>query len=753
MAKANKSKALPNENTVTDDRHSILIQWVNDADESTIDSRKNSEKSRDYYDSNQWTDAEKAKLKKQKQAATVRNRIKPKVDGLLGMEQSNKTTAKALARTPKHAQAATACTEAVRFVLQDNAYEEVRSEAWENLLIEGTTAIEIISKNKNGQIKTTINHIHWDRLIYDPHRRRKNFSDAKYLGQHVWLDYEDAVRMYPNAKDVLESTISTSSTYDDKPKWMDGIRKRVRVVELYWKEAGTVKYAVFTRGGYCIEPTESIYINEEKEKVWPYEFASLFINRESGAYGAAFQLLDIQDEINKRGSKALHLMSVRQIKAERGAVEDVNKTRQQLAEPDGYVEVTPGMEFDILKTGDMAAAQFQLLAEAKQEIDAVSYNAAAAGKETRIMSGVALRNREAASQTELAPMFKVLRQLDIRVYRKIWMNIQQFWTEERWIRVTDDEQNLNWVGLNKPITKGEMLLKQAQEQGMPPEQLQQMQMQLQADPMSKEVVNTENELAALDMDIIMSDAPDTLTTQIEDFQVLGEMVKSGFQMPPLAVIEASPLSNKEKIMKMMKEQPQLSPEQQKKMEEMQQQMQQLQQESQKLSQENQQLKMGQQETQMKIQADSQAQSMKIQADREKTMADLQLKQEAQTAEIQLSRDKVTAEIQLEREKAQTDIQLKQMVHQDTTSMEIDSAMLKVQTLIQLHEQKMQSMMDQESKTEEKTEGTEEPAYQGMQMQAMHNEMMDSIAQIMNALNTKKVATFSDGRQVTIQGVQ
>ena len=88
---------------------------------------------------------------------------------------------------------------------------------------------------------------------------------------------------------------------------------------------------------------------------------------------------------------------------------------------------------------------------------------------------------------------------------------------------------------------------------IPPEQLQQLQMQISQDPMMQEVVNTENDIATLDVDIIIDEVPDTITTQIEDFQVLGEMVKSGFQMPPEAVILASPLSNKEKILKMMKE--------------------------------------------------------------------------------------------------------------------------------------------------------------------------------------------------------
>src|SRR3990167_9446793 len=108
------------------------------------------------------------------------------------------------------------------------------------------------------------------------------------------------------------------------------------------------------------------------------------------------------------------------------------------------------------------------------------------------------------------------------------------------------------------------------------------------------VVDTANDVAQLDVDIIIADAPDTVSQQVEDFQTLGEMVKSGFQMPPLAVIEASPLSNKDKIIKMMKESPQMSPEHQKQMEGMQKQMQDIQKQAQQLAEENQALKQDQQ---------------------------------------------------------------------------------------------------------------------------------------------------------------
>ena len=50
--------------------------------------------------------------------------------------------------------------------------------------------------------------------------------------------------------------------------------------------------------------------------------------------------------------------------------------------------------------------------------------------------------------TQLAHLTDRLRNLDIRVFRAVWARIRQFWTAEKWIRVTDDEHNVKWVGVN-----------------------------------------------------------------------------------------------------------------------------------------------------------------------------------------------------------------------------------------------------------------------------------------------------------------
>jgi hypothetical protein len=703
-----KQKPTPDKSLVID--HGTLVDWVNEADDATLESRTWSEKSRDYYDSKQISATEAKVLKQRKQAPVVINRIKPKIDGLAGMERQNRTTARAYPRTPLHEKDATGATEAIRFVLDDNFFSQLRSQAWDNLTIEGTGGLEVVVKPYGKDFKICLHHVMWDRIIYDPHSRRKDFSDARYLGQVMWMDYDQALAEFPEGKDILETMQQGSDTYDDKPRWMDSKRKRVKIVELYYLDGRDWYYACFTMGGYLKPKKISPYVNEEGETEHPYEFASLFVDREGSRYGAVLQYLDVQDEINKRRSKALHLMSVRQIMLERGAVEDVNKTRQELAKPDGVIEITPGMEFELLKTNDMAAAQFNLLQEAKNEIDAVGYNAAASGKESKSMSGVALESRRMAGQTEIATMFDVLRHMDIRIYRKVWKRIKQYWKAEKWLRVTDDRYNLKWVPINYKAPGQEKMV---------------------------------NNIAELDVDIIIDDAPDSVTMQQEEFVALSEMVKSGIPVPPSAIIEASNLKNKDRILAEMK-QGQVNPEQVKK----------LQEEMQAIQQENQALKADQQTEMAKIATKSKADQEALAAKHQQALAELEIKKQVQAAELQLMREKAAAEIQLEREKAQAQIalerekasaqvELEQMKIAASSDGEVDKAITEVKTLATVHDAKLKgAVAADEAKDQAKKEGDSKA-----QAKAMQGEMKQFAEQIVKQLAQKKkvTMTLSDGR--------
>ena len=534
-------------------------RWFLEAEEAGQDARELAERDRDYYDGKQWRAEERVKLEKRGQAPIVINRIKRKVDFLTGSEVQGRTDPKAFPRTPKHEDAAEAATDALRYVCENNDFDDVRSEAWENKVIEGTGACAVTVKLVRNEPEIVIEHVPWDRLFWDPHSRKRDFSDARYKGIVIWMDHDEAVAKWPGKSDAFEVMLqesTTDETYDDRPKytvWADKTRKRVRIVEIHYTDGrGVWHTAIFTKAAMLNDPAPSLFLNEEGEPESWLIMASLHVDRDNNRYGAVREMIDPQQEVNHRRSKALHMLSVRQVRAEKGAVEDVGAAKRELAKADGWVETNPGFQFELVPTGDMAQAQFSLLQEAKGEIDGMGPNASLQGKQDEALSGRALLAQQQGGFVELGRAFDVRRKWDLAVYRQVWNRVRQFWTAERWVRVTDDEGNLKFVGLNQPITAGEAEIEALKQQGADDETLQLAVEQLSQMPEAREVVRVDNDVAEMDVDIILEDAPDTVTLQQEQFVELARLAGSGLPIPPDVIIEASSLRNKEALLEKMR---------------------------------------------------------------------------------------------------------------------------------------------------------------------------------------------------------
>lgn len=548
-----------------EDGLSLFVQQFEESEDATRESRGMAERDRDYYDEKQWTQDEKTTLEKRGQPVVTFNRIKRKVNAMMGIEKQTRKDPKAFPRNPDDQDAAQAATDAIRYVCEDSRWDDKRSECAKELAIEGTCIVMVGVKQTKAGIDPTITRIPWDRFYHDPHSSEFDFEDAGYMGQVVWLDLDKAIALYPDAKDVLTQTWSgaqDSDTYDDKPKyklWADYRRKRVRLCEHYYKGSQGWLFCIFTKGGFVVEPMLSPYIGDDGNPECPLKAVSLYVDRDNNRYGEVRTLIGPQDEINKRRSKALHLISTRQVRVSPNVGQDAKAVRKELSRPDGVFVGEQG-DVEILSTGDMAAANLSMLQESKAEIDLLGPNAALSGKNEGSMSGRAILAQQQGGMTETATYLDRLRVLSLAVYRSVWSRIQQFWKEERWVRVTDNEQNLKFVGLNRPVT---MIQAMAEQMGVSRETMDQANPQMIAqleqfanDPRSQMVVGMTNSVAELDVDILVDEGIDTPTIAAEEFESLIKLASTGMvQIPPDVLIEASSLRNKRQLLEMMKQPP------------------------------------------------------------------------------------------------------------------------------------------------------------------------------------------------------
>lgn len=522
-----------------------LVRMFEESEESTLESRGHAERDRDYYDSIQYTAEELDVLKKRGQPPVIDNRIKTKIDYLVGLEKQQRIDPRALPRTPQHETDADGASQALKYVSDSEGYDAKRSGVWRNLLIEGSGGISVaVEPGYDGQMQIVLRRWAWDRMFSDPHSAELDYSDAGYIGGIIWMDYVDALELYKDGKDILDATMddraSLSETYDDKPKfrmWADKKRKRVRICQIWLKRGKTWYFAEFTKGG-ILKSGPSPYVDDKGESDCEMFFQSSYKDRDNNVYGLVREMVSLQDAINKRSSKSLHLLNTAQIVTEDGAVNDIEKTRREAARPDGVIVVNPGYsdKFKFETRTDLATGHFQLLQDAKNSIDLKGPNATMLGDKAQgssSASGKAIIASQQGGMIQLGDLMDNLRHLDKRVFRAIWNRIRQFWTAEKWIRVTDEEKNIKWVGINVDP--------------------QRVQAAMQQDPsMQEKIKGVVGNVAQLDCDIIIDEVPDSLTPALEQWQGLVELAKAGVPIPPDVLIKSAPnLKNKDALIEHM----------------------------------------------------------------------------------------------------------------------------------------------------------------------------------------------------------
>jgi hypothetical protein len=526
---------------------SDLVRMFEEAEEASYDARKLSERDRDYVDNKQLTAAEEKELAKRGQPAVVINRIKGKIEFLTGLEIERRIDPKAFPRTPAHSQDADGASQGLKYATDIERFDSKRSRVWKNLIVEGAGGYDIQVKPCYGGLDVSIKRVPWDRMFWDPHSAEPDFSDAGYLGVVTWMDYADALKMYPSGKEALDNTMDErgnhSDTYDDKPKWRlwaDKKRKRVRICQIWLRRGQDPEewhFAEYTKGG-ILKAGPSPYVTDKNEPDCALVFGSGYVDRENNRYGIVREMISPQDEVNKRRSKALHLLNTVQVLHEEGAIDDIEQFRKEAAKPDGVLKFAPGALRDgsvkIERNIELATAQFQLLQESKNEIDLRGPNATMMGEKAQgssAASGRAIIASQQGGMMEIGELLDNLRDMDLRVFRKVWYRIRQFWTAEKWIRVTDDERNVKWVVMNVPS--------------------EQMQMMAQQNPeLAQSIKGYVQNVAELECDIIIDDAPDAVTPALEQWEAIVELEKAKpGTFPTDVLIEAAPnLKNKEKLL-------------------------------------------------------------------------------------------------------------------------------------------------------------------------------------------------------------
>ncbi|TVR08179.1 MAG: hypothetical protein EA385_10695 [Salinarimonadaceae bacterium] len=495
-------------------------QWTDFAD-SKVAEIEEQRQSRRYYHGDQYTKDEIGEYRRRGQPVITSNRVQRKLDAVVGLIERMRQDPKAYPRTPQHEQGADLATATLRYTLDASRWDEITPMVALNAAINGIGVIELsLEEGDEGDPEIGLALVEPDTFFYDPRSFRHDFSDARYMGVGKWVDLEEAQDMFPDQREELENLISNAGSLeshqqqDRERRWINIQRRQVFIIEHWYRKGQEWRWCFYVGRWQKLAEGRSFIQDEKGRDICRFLAFSANVDHDGDRYGFVRNMRPQQDEINARRSKGLHLLNSRRIIMEKGAVDNVERTRTEWARADGVIERNPGREL----TADQTAVsdfngQLAFLAEAKSEIENFGPNPAVMGEGVENSSGRAISLLQQAGIAELGPFILAYRNWKLRVYRGVWNAVQQHWTSERWIRVTDDEDLAQFIQLNGL---------EIDEYGRP---------------------TLVNAIGSLDVDIIIDEGPDTVSLMMDTYQMLTQLASGGAAIPPDILIELAPLQS------------------------------------------------------------------------------------------------------------------------------------------------------------------------------------------------------------------
>ncbi len=481
---------------------------------------------RRYYHGSQWTAEQIKVMGQRKQPVMTFNRVGRKIDGVVGLIERLRQQPKAYPRTPQHQQGSDLATAVLRYVLDQQAWKEKSPRTALSGAVDGIGGIEIeITQGDQGDPEVAFDVVDVENFFYDPRSYQPDFGDALYLGVGKWVDEDTAKQMFPNADPAQLSgnDFELTSNSDREMRWFstDGVVSRLRLVDIWYQHNGGWCWAVFT-GSAILAEGKSPHKDEKGKPFSKYLMFSGNIDQDGDRYGFVRNMKSAQDGINAKQSKMQHMLASRRLYISHGAVDDIEKVRAENARNDGVIMTNRPVNEGI-KTDDQTAdfvGWSKMLELNLAEIENFGPNPALIGQGIENKSGRAIALLQQAGMAELGPYILAYKGWKLRTYRALWNCVQQYWQSERWIRVTDDEQLAQFVQING----------------------------LQIDPMTGKPQMV-NQLGSLDVDIILDEGEDTISTMADTYAMLQQVVPAIAPMltPPMAqevvklVIESSGL--------------------------------------------------------------------------------------------------------------------------------------------------------------------------------------------------------------------
>jgi hypothetical protein len=532
-----------------------LKKMFREAYTSSEESRELAFRDQDYFDGYAQLDSSvRAKLRKRGQPAIYKNKIRAGVNGILGILDGSTTSPEAVARNENGEDAAVVVTQVLRYLGDKTNIEDVKRICSKEFLINGICA-SIIETDDDDEAR--VSAIPYDEFYFDPFSRRYDFKDAQYFIRAKWVDSSFVARKWPHAASAAMSAGSWDGIgQEDRPifakMWVDPSRRRLMLVENYYRNKDD---GVWMRAVYChcdvLEFGPSEYLDDTGKRINPIEACSFEVSRDLDRYGMVRDMVPLQDSINGRHSKMLHLTNSSRVSAtENAQPENAKLARAEAAKADGVIPYG----YEIVNSSTDFQGNLQILEGDTADIERMAPSPALLGRSGGANeSGRARQILQQAGMSELARPFSRWEDWEERNWKQMWFRACQFMSQQKEMRVTNNAGVRQSLMVNYPIVKSVMSPVLDPQTGRPQINPQTGQPVMQP---QQQQVGVHNQLAQMDVEITISAVRQAQTLRQEAIDAMFEFsAKAG--MSPLdpsfgLMLEISDIPDKQELIEKWK---------------------------------------------------------------------------------------------------------------------------------------------------------------------------------------------------------
>lgn len=471
----------------------------------------------DFYDNIQWTEEDAAVLRDRGQMPLVYNVISSSVNWVIGTEKRGRTDYKVLPRRKDAGKPAERKSQLLKYLSDVNRTPFHRSRAFEDCVKVGIGWVEDGVQDDDDGEPVFTRYESWRNILWDSACTEKDLSDCRYIYRAKWVDLDIAEAMFPDRIGMLRASASDGNRYgldDQGDEAMDSMeleretfsssrslvgdarRDRVRLIECWFREPKKVKR--ISGGDFAGEVVENenspapghqaeieagravivektmmrmhvaiftaqgmLYYGESPYRHNQFPFTPYWCyrrGRDGMPYGMIRGMRDIQQDINKRASKALHILSTNKVIMDDGAVDDIDEFREEVSRPDAIIVKKQGKELVINAERELAAPHLELMSRSISMIQSQSgVTDENLGRATNATSGRAITARQEQGSLATAGIFDNLRfAVQVQGEKQLSL-IEQYFSEEKEFRITNMRGTPEYITINNGMPENDIV--------------------------------------------------------------------------------------------------------------------------------------------------------------------------------------------------------------------------------------------------------------------------------------------------------